>query len=159
MFINSSYDIVDFWIFLHPKFQAPQNTRRSHIVNWITKLVTPGKGTNLKLFLWVWSFCAYLVMLAYESLALDMTILPVLEETYDTYEDFAKNNITMITRIDDVAPYHHMRSTLDKYERKVGYEALTIDTEFSRMTWNDHHQLLIELIHKRGTHAFTFIGK
>ena len=46
-----------------------------------------------------------------------------------------------------------MRSKLDRYERKQGYEALAIDNFISLRL------LIQELVHKRGTHAAVFIGK
>ena len=140
-------------------FQELPNSKKESMMMNLRKLIIPGKGTNLKFFLWVWSFVALIIVLAYESLALDMTILPVLEKPANNYEDFAAMNITLITNfyrtqwLYGLGPDFLMSSKLDRYERKQGYEALAID-RYEKLP-----NYILGLVHKRGTHAAVFIGK
>ena len=122
-------------------------------------LLIPSRGLNLKFYLWVWSFAAYLIVLAYESLALDMTILPVLEKPLNNFQDFTKNNITLITDLDGMGMQFHLKSQLNEYERKAGYNALDLDTLWSGMTVDTQTEIFIDLVHKKGTHAKIFTGK
>ena len=121
----------------------------------IKNFIMPGRGLNLTLFLWLWSYSAFIIVLAYESLALDMTILPVLEPTADNFKDFADKNITLITDHYKMGMDYHMKSQENKYERKQGYEAL----ELGHDTYEIYYDMLINFVHKRGSHAFIFQGK
>ena len=54
------------------------------------------KGSSGLLFLYLWSLVALVLAYGYESLALDMTILPVLEKPINSFEDISKRNMLFV---------------------------------------------------------------
>ena len=80
-------------------------------------------GTSLHLFLFLWSFVALVLVLGYESLALEMTIMPVVEKSVEHAQDFFElGDRKHVTLYGD--GYLNLKSA-DKYEIALGYETFS----------------------------------
>ena len=65
------------------------------------------KGSSGLLFLYLWSLVALVLAYGYESLALDMTILPVMEDPINHFEDInTKNKLLLVNQDQGVFEYN-----------------------------------------------------
>ena len=111
----------------------------------------PNKGKNVAIFLIVWSWCAWILVMAFESLALDMTILPVMEDTVDSTKDILDMDKLPLVRGLFLDGDTLMATLIDLNQRKVGYQAVSL----SRDNVSAEYDALANLVYKHGTHAFS----